>query len=587
MQTNPPIISHINDLPPDIMAEIFSQLELTQLNNFKFVCRYWNAIISNPAIWEKSFSQKFKVNDVFPSFSNRSSWTTEYLARIKNLKKWKKGEATHMSYQVLNEIYLGDNEFILCHFESDRLLTYSRINNNVTICQLHSGRNQTFIPGNIQSIKLYALNWNYLVFSTTTGGLYIKNLFTSTTGSTRSSTKEIINGEEVFEFIKLNPQFDKYQRKVDIIVTGNLGNVYFYNIKGDLIYRMAIHDKILDITSDFTEVIVVSVGKIYIVDILDFKFRTIDIDTRGQLDYDMVDNNIIIRLGKTVTVLHYKQETKITQIELNNIIKYGKVQTNNKPKRDLSLIGKDGLFYAVVLNNNQIVVISIRGEVRVITKFYTLFKYKNLSSLVGNSHEVMLVALNSSVIVAGGYNGFCNVHDLFTGQYIRECSAKYPKKYSHMFQYKLPVRDIQLNQDMFKADGIIACGDIIQYFCMGRNEGDIKPKNKASVIENNSQGKKNVQKIIKDQLEDYDTEKFKKKQLQQMFSKYNGDDYDSEDELSIALALSESTVPAVAVHDTEDTEEMEDIRRVLAMSTLPSEEDEVMKRVLELSLTDH
>ncbi|EGV65936.1 hypothetical protein PSN45_003259 [Yamadazyma tenuis] len=601
----------IDHLPPELLVEIFSKLELFQLRSIRLVCKKWNSVVSDPIVWEKSFRTKFGNDEIFPSFSGTSSWLVEYLSRLSNAKRWKKAPGQHLTYQVINE-ETGHNDSCLTNFYSDRFLSYSRVNNNVSICTLHNGKNQTFIPGNHYAVRSYSVNWNYLVFGTREGGLYIKNLITSTSSGNRSSVKEVIpdqNGpedHEIIESIHLSQEFDKNKVKPDIITGSSLGVVSTYNLDGALVHSWKVGATIIRVFSDFKKhIIAFTSHTISIIDYTSHKVEEVTIDIQigpeTIIDIDFGDNNIVICSENHIRVVDYSDPTIfIRRLDLGFNIKRGKLQQlGHRTRRDTSLVGKDGLYYANVLDDDTVIVWNVREStetIKIRCKFQTEFKYKELNFNRGippngrdRDYTVNAVELNSSVIIVGGFNGYCNVHDIFTGKFLRECSIKFPKKYPYMYNYQIPVKDIQLNERFNITNGIILCADLVQYFQFGDSDRDnTKTEKKKSSIGEAVKKGHTIKKTIKDQLDDYDLEEYKKDELNKMFTKYNGSEFSSQEELSIAIALSKS---ASSPEQGDQQDESESLRRALELSrnqTISTEEsdDEELLRVLELSKHD-
>ncbi|CAH6722096.1 hypothetical protein CLIB1444_08S01794 [[Candida] jaroonii] len=602
---------HINELPPEILVEIFGHLELTQLPQIQLVCKYWAGIISNPSIWEHSFNTKFGASEVFPSWSGSSRWVVEYLARSSGLKKWKKAQGEHTNYQILNEF--ADN-ITLTNFVGDKLMVYSRIGNSVNICGLRWGKTQTFVPGDNNHVTLADINWNHLVFATR-DSLHVKSLAGATVSSSRSSTKEIIQLGGI-KRVKVRDICDKFKDKPDIIICTS-DKVMIFNLNGETIKVFEIED-IIDFGTDFKHIVVVCNTKILIIKMEDFSIKEIDHEVGAEdvqdINFDFDDDNLIIHHSKDAVVFNYRDETTST-ITFPMDVKFGKLQ-NSRGKRNPLLVGKDGLFYATILIDDTIVIWSVRDSRKIITRFKSEFKYKNLG--LGDTNEVCSIELNSGVVIVGGYNGFANVHDLFTGKHLRECSIKFPKKYTHMYQYRIPVREIKVNGN--HSNGIIICGDLIQYFQFGEDTNkSLKSTKKKKFIAENSY-KNNTKKMIKDQLEDYEINEYHTNQMHEIVDKYNGQG-DGEDDIELAIALSKSTLQDTTGEEEEDDElqralelsknqeSSEDFDELLKETLLAStqnelhnphefdeiqtgsskaepDEDEELRRVLELSLLE-
>ena len=206
--------------------------------------------------------------------------------------------------------------------------------------------------------------------------------------------------------------------------------------------------------------------------------------------------------------------------------------------------------------------------------------------------------MNGTMIAIGGYNGLTNLYDVFTGKFIREISIKYPTRFQHMHNSLVPITSIQLNPNQIDNNGIIICGDAVQYF----EFGEIKqPPGKSSSSQRrgqqqqqqlqkslNNRGKSESVKKIRDGLEDYDEEIYRQLHTDKLLDKYNGNKYeDEEEELMMALALSES------MNNSRDASEISINESLLTpddKSQLEEDEqemDEELRRALELSLIEH
>lgn len=70
-------------------------------------------------------------------------------------------------------------------------------------------------------------------------------------------------------------------------------------------------------------------------------------------------------------------------------------------------------------------------------------------------------------MAVAGYNGLTCVYDVFTGKFLREVSIKFPKRFDHMQHFPKMVELVKLNLDQQDTNGVIVCGDVIQYFEFG------------------------------------------------------------------------------------------------------------------------
>lgn len=601
----------INELPYELLIKIFSNLDPIQLTSLRLVCRHWNQAVQDGETWSKSFTMKFGTGRVFPSVTWSRFWMIEYFNRMKIYKKWNKGVGVHRIYQLINNEY-GFVDKILTNFDTDKLLTFSKFNGNISISNLQNGKSQTFIPGNYNftQISAYLMNWSYLVVGRHSGELYLKNLITSTSSSaTRLSLIKLVGEDEASSPVLstvMNSYVDKHKERCDIISTTS-NEMRFWNLSGKNLVNIKLVDAVFRVKSDFRKLVVgVSSDSIYIMD-----FRTQEILQRIDhglsiplseannlfVDVDFGDCSVVLSYYSVIKVYDF-EGLKVRELPLPEgvVVEKSVMQTipEHRGHRDESIVGFDGVFMASVLSNDTVIVWNVRDEflkVEIQCVIDPVFnKYSPVIS--EDMPRITAVALNSSVIVVGGYNGFCNVYNVFTGDYIKECSIKYPKKYTHMYTNVLPITDIQLNSDPKSTGGVIVVADVVQYFQFGENDTKTTAPGATTTKKKLNMGplsSNNHLQHIKDQMEDYDIEEDTRRRKELLVDKYNGTKFEDEDEeMWIALAMSESYKPST----TDD----ESLRLAIELSKLealheqevpePELEEEQLRRILELSLLD-
>ena len=159
-----------------------------------------------------------------------------------------------------------------------------------------------------------------------------------------------------------------------------------------------------------------------------------------------------------------------------------------------------------------------------------------------------------------------------------------------MYLHTIPIKDIQLNDSPTSSNGIIICGDAIQYFQFGdpKQQTTTTAKKRLNVGPSNKQV---VHQNIKDEIDDYENLQESKRKRELLFAKYNGDNYDdNDDELSIAIAMSESFQNSSG-SNVESIEIDEDAQLKLAIELSKSTEtepanDDDLEQILKLSLID-
>lgn len=599
----------INELPSEILIQIFSNLDPIQLCSLRLVCRHWNYAVLDKSTWIKSFGLKFGTGRTFPSVSNSKVWIVEYLYRLKTYKKWRKAVATHKNYQLLNNEYGID--YCLTNFSHDKLLTFAKISGDISTCSLNNGRNQTYIPSNhlLTQISSYSVNWTYLLVGKLNGDLYVKNLITSTSsGSNRSSLVKLGDDQDPtgdsITSCCLNPNFDKRKENIDCISASIKGNLKCWDLSGKLVKSFQFNEPLFHVKSDFKNYIIVQGVNLHIINFSTYEITNVELNLdvedleRCFMDVDHGDSNVIMCYQSKIKIINYKNLNNIIRKEVvlpeDAVVIEAKLQTVPHHKlynRDPEIAGGDGLMYANILSDDTVIVWNLREDSTQIEPQCTIIPIfnKHHPIIPSDLTYARSIALNSSVIAIGGYNGFTNVYNIFTGDYIRECSIKFPKRLSHMYSHTIPIKDIQLNEDSTAANGIIICGDSIQNFQFGEPTRPITMPTKKKL--NVGHSNKQINHLnIKDEIDDYEELEASKRKRDLLFHKYNGDNFDNnDDELSMAIAMSESYQNSGNTPKPNEIDEDAQLQMAIELSksteTHP-EQDENLEQILKLSLLD-
>lgn len=119
-------------LPNEVLAQVFLQLPVEDLDRVSIVCRRWNSIV-NESIWCQKFVSRFSTNQITPISSKayNYSWRRELLLRHSLLQSWKKNSKSI-------DITLNSQLFDVTHTVSD-------FNLNRVICfNAHKGKGIIF-----------------------------------------------------------------------------------------------------------------------------------------------------------------------------------------------------------------------------------------------------------------------------------------------------------------------------------------------------------------------------------------------------------------------------------------------------------
>ncbi|KAI5954817.1 hypothetical protein KGF57_003841 [Candida theae] len=645
----------VNDLPDEILIHSFSQLDPSSLNSLRLVCKKWNHVISDKETWTKSFRRRFGIQtsvSSFPSVTHGSNWMQEYFARLRIIRNWKKGISTHQTYQMVNsEHRMGG--LTLCDFKMNKLAVFDKVSGNISVGNLDSGKNQSFIPGMMNmDILSYDMNFNYLVMGKKDGGIVVKNLIISTSISQRGSVTnfEVVDEERSsVTSVTINTKVDKNGLSVDVISGSADGSLRSWSLHGKLKNKVALDGIVLNIKSDFSKYIIANTtASVYVL-----RFENLEIlghahldspmcdeeamhieqlvHSKNSLDVDFGRQSIIICRDRSVRVYDFYC-TGVRRLDLEDAVVVS-TQLQTADKRSLSnvnsnaVVGGDGLLCGNLLSDGSIIVWNVREvSSQKIEPQLRLSPELNHKKISGRIHNAVLnghllgvstFALNASVVAVAGYNGLTCIYDVFTGKFLREVSIKFPKRFDHMQHYPKSVELVQLNFDQEDTNGVIVCGDVIQYFEVGKINSK-RPgvgSRKAKHVNMGSHGKHESKKKIRDGMDEYHRQVYVQNKTEELFDRYNGTEFDDEEEeMRVALAMSEnmysnnSSQTDMEVHINGSSRPDNDLAlalelsagktgddngcfqsqdRVIHQTQDDDEVDEELRRALELSLIEH
>lgn len=628
-----PAALSINDLPAELLIDVFANLELVQLNSLRLVCKRWNFVVLDQATWQRAFAKLFGAPARFPSLLKLSNWMGEYYDRVKGLKTWTKARLTHMLYLLINN-ELRNIDLAMVDFTVNggcgRLLTFSKMFGHVSRCNATNGRNQGYLPGlfsETHNILAYDWNWNWLVMGVR-GSLVVRNL---NAVATRGSATSVVREDTLNEFITavaLNPVNHSSRTPPDVVIGTSRGTVEWWNLSGKMLAEIQVTEAVpgdkgpepssypsnseptpvpvLHLKSDFSKFVIVQTpSEVVILDfhthkeVVRFKLPClVEYSTQSFAGYsplwyfglrvdhslndfivDWVGCNVIFAYNTHLKVYNFSDPDDVYEkdVDIGSPVVRTQLQVHSGGRTnsvDLSVVGGDGLFCANILANGQVIVWNVRAFDRHIAPLYTLSSIhfgKHLPEIDPSIGPLTLVALNSMVLCVGGYNGFFNVYNVFTGELIKQLAlAKYPRKFSHMYNQLVPINQILLDPSHQTAcHGVVVLGDTIQFFEFGddsaRKHQQMKEaqKKKAPVARDTLKAQQ-----ILDGIHDYDMEVERKQRAIRLLDKYNGDAFeDADEEMSMALALSQSEARPIEEEDDELRRAIEESERMCAVPT--------------------
>ncbi|RKP32436.1 hypothetical protein METBISCDRAFT_25673 [Metschnikowia bicuspidata] len=609
--THPP---HINDLPAEVLLNVFCRLSPVDLRDVLLVCRRWNSVVLDKAAWSRAFDNRFRTGDVFASVTGSRLWVREYFGRVALLRVWAKAKSVARLYMLINGEY-GLMDRVSTDFLHDRLLKFSHAHGTVSLCTLTLGKNQMYIPENHQfaSTLAFDVNWNYLCVGTTHGEVYLKNLIIAVSSDfNRLSLTRLAAGSEPVVGLKINPQCDRHREWPDVVLVTQSGNVQFVTLGGKRVAQLHLHLSPFLVDTDFaTSVVVVTDTNVFVIDfasklvVHSFPHGWVLDAAPAACSVDLFGLDVVLGHETEFKVFHILGDAHTVaegRLSLGTTILDGTLQDSDRP-RDKEVAGGDGRLYALTLSDGSVGVFELR-QARSPIAFKTWIMPFADDRTPQNIHVYTKVALNSSVIAIGALADWIHFYDAHSGHYLRE-GAKVSRKLTR--NGMVPILYIRFAPD--SASGVVVSGNVVQYFRYGDEALELRRRNAPQALDMSN--KRAIKEHIKTQLEEYDELEQSRLDAEIRVDKFNGTAFDSEqEELRVALALSASTMDAqdeeleralaLLREEVELSEQVEDWTgewgsgvsepslQMGSSRTLKhaETEDEILQRVLRLSMLD-
>ncbi|KAK4046844.1 hypothetical protein OIO90_006420 [Microbotryomycetes sp. JL221] len=97
-------LTHIHQLPTEVLAHVFAQLPPSSLSTAQRVCRDWNNVIADEASWRSAFETYYGIHERGRVSLGRriepSSWRGEYVSRVAMLHRWHKSRTPSLTYNA-------------------------------------------------------------------------------------------------------------------------------------------------------------------------------------------------------------------------------------------------------------------------------------------------------------------------------------------------------------------------------------------------------------------------------------------------------------------------------------------------------
>ncbi|CCH45386.1 putative WD repeat-containing protein [Wickerhamomyces ciferrii] len=560
-------------LPVEVIIQVLSYLEVSDLNNIAETCQALNQIINDEELWKNLFIKRFHTNH-FSSVSNSFKFSLELFERSEILHRWKKSTGIHKTFLInttsLEEVTLSYPKIISLSDQGD-----------INISSIDKGKTDITMPLTTPSrCTSYSFNSYAAVFGRIDGKIYGKLLATR---SYLSSPKEFSRSHGCMVTAIDHDDMQCYSGDEQ-------GNVFIWDMKnGEFTNSFKVsNEPIVKLKGRGNTTVAIDSTKIYILEHPD-KIRSIE-HNKGSEFFQVDLGAKAVLVGNLHNLYIYSfhdssfgRSQKISifnDIEEDEIYKIS-LESKRHSNRDVKIAGHDGCNLGILTKKGIVSTYNIR-DTRLRSDDYNLQKQCEFTPIIDNLKipdgipPICSISINSSVVLLGSYNGFAAVYDVLTGEFIKLVSSRIPKRYLNLTQapYLIPVKFIQLSPKN-QTNGILIVNNAVQYFQFGKSLYDFQNRQKKKKVLTGVVGdrKDKLLKKIKHDIHELNYEDYESYKQDQLLDKYNGSDITMEEEIELAMVLNKS------MNDQNHNTGKE-------LVDLDEDIDEELSRVLEMSRLD-
>jgi len=563
------------NLPVEIIIQVLSYLEVSDLYNIAETCQSLNHIINDEELWKNLFIKKFHTNH-FSSISSSYKFSVELLERNEILHRWRKSTGIHKIFTI------NTTSVEKVIFNYPKVLSFSD-QGDINIASIDKGKTDVTIPMTTPvGCTSYSFNTYASVFGRIDGKIYGKLLATR---SYLSSMTEFNRAHDGMVTSVHNDDMNCYSGD-------EKGNVFTWDLKnGEFLknYKVDTADAVINIKG--FNGLIIALTSTHITIIENDSVRSFEHDKGVDFfDVDFGGKNIIVGNLHDLYIYSYHKYSmgRVSKISIGEDDEIWSIGLENKKYssgRDLKIAGYDGCNFGVVTKIGRCLTFNIRdsklsnhGKMETLSPQCEIFPIFDTLKIPNGIPPINSISINSSVVLLGSYNGFAAVYDALTGGFVKLVSNRIPKRYLPLTQppYLIPVKFVELSPKN-QTNGILIVNNVVQYFQFGKALHDFQKsqKKKKSLAGVASDRKDKLMKKIKNDINELYYEEDEKFKQDQLLDKYNGMDLTEQEEMELAMVLNHSLNDKTHKTGKENDDDLDD------------EIDEELSRVLELSKLEH
>lgn len=573
--TKPSDSTFLADLPVELLLVVLSFLDFQTLETAGSVCKRWREITNNNDLWKEIFYNRLH-RVVFSSLTRSHNWRTEFTLRQEVLRKWSKSVRFHQNFPLDSQVITD----LAVDFSARRVYSFSQNSGDVIACNLKSGRTEGCSYGVTPTgATCYDISRNAIVFGRMNGSVCYKWLSGKKADAGIVYTQNHVHPGYVSSICVTNSFVQSQSGFVSCVSGSSQGGVVGWDLWSNrMVFSYSVADcSICYVESNYKDTIVAvdESGTVHVLrgtlkegtqreessqgshswEISSFHGLSWTDSSRALIDFS--GENLVLVSSLSAVCFSFHRESfgvsRTLPLQTDDPVCQAAIDGAGRFPVDCKVAGSDGCFAALVLKSGRVLLWNLRGaSQKVSTVIDPVFKH----GLVIPEHlpPVTSIAINGVVCLLGSYNGWCQAYNVLTGDLIRVTSTRISKKLLSL-ELLTPVREIKLDHlDGFATNGVYVVGNVMQYFQFGeldqyeKYKKHLKPK-RAKVRGGVREKKFKYKRGIQLELDDLEFERSSKDKAQRVLSKYNGLEFDEDEEMKVALAMSESMSGCDGVSD--------------------------------------
>lgn len=606
-------------LPPEVMIEVFSHLAPTDLDNASLVCKQWYEVLTNEASWRESFGRIFGTTQ-FNRVSSSLKWRTELISRMEDLRKWKRKSRSANSKNVSFNCHVNITH-VFSYLAAARIIVFSQINGMGLVADPTKGKlakppiyteKALQVTGDVTSVDGSRFGMIYgMVNGNVRALLY----------SQETRIRDYYKPEMVHDGLVSAAWMNKIESPKNVsgktdkfyAITGSVtGQVFIWDIiKGEAVeYKVDTGVTHIDCDSRTRVVIACEDGSIWTLNnktnemekiaegLVKEQLQTFKVDFESEFLLCSTHDRlwrVSLNTGETVEFAGLMGQICALGMDMS--------PTNQEADRvsDRDVPGQHARYFAVATSAEVVYVYILQDEFNTGINKIEPIRIKQSPFVIQDSTRpsITAIAMNSSILLLGSFNGITVAFDLLTGEYLRTVSTRFSKRALN-FRHQpnndpglYAITHLEVDQDSSNPHGIIVVGSAVQYFDFGasfdetaeRKRG-IKKRRRVyaplwggSNVVNKTELNKDIESdLAMMQSEDEHAEEVEGNYYEEEFIT---EGLSEEDQMKLALMMSEDANSSVQVEHENDDQGNEDdddeLEKAIALSLQETDQKQKQK----------